>query len=351
MIGDDYPPARQALHDFNAVDEISALLEELADLIDRVERASVNSTPAKVSAQIMAHQAETQQHMQRLGTAINAFLAAEPPADLVSQVYALVTTRVRAWSATSLLYYHVFNTPRDKLGSYEVYDLLLDRRSGGADVAGYMLDHYYMNTVTAAAFRLRNDLLTQRLAAEIARRATAKRRPVRLLNLHTGSARELLTLIRDRTLRSVIQVTCLDTDASVIRQVKKTLGSQLAGRAKFQFGDPRNVVASQAWPDAPYDIIYALILFDQLSDRQVEPLIAGCYRGLRPGGVLIFGNYAASMPAAEHTLIDWVLNLNLRRRDEETLRRMFSRTPFGAAAATYELDSFEASWLVIAERK
>lgn len=350
MIGDDYPPARQALQDFNAVDEISALLEEMADLIDRVERASAGGTPAKISAQIVAQQAETRQLMQRLGAAINALLATEPPADLISQAYTLVTSRVRAWSATSRLYYHIFNTPRDRLGPYEVYDLLLDRRSGGADVAGLMLDQYYMNTVTATAFRLRNKLLTRRLAAEISGRAT-RHRPVRLLNLHTGSGQELQTLVRDRALRSVMQVTCLDTDASALRQVKQTLGPQFVGRENFQFGDPRKIVASRAWPDAPYDIIYALILFDQLSDRQVEPLIANCYRGLRPGGVLVFGNYAASMPTEEHTLINWVLNLNLRRRDEVTLRQIFSRTPFGEDAATYELDSFAASWLVIAERK
>lgn len=332
-----------------AADEIVALVNELADLIGRVERASIAGTPATVRQQIKHHEAATSRIMARLGAAINDFLAAAPSADLVAQTQALVTSRLRAWSSSSPLFYHVFNTPRKKLGPYEVFDLLLEKRSGGADAAGQMLDHYYMNTAASAAFRLRNELLTRKLAIEIRRRA-AEHPFVRLLNLHTGSGQELLALVRDHALRAVMQVTCLDTDASVIRRMKQQLGPALSGRASFQFSDARKIFQAPTWPAAPYDLIYALVLFDQLSNRQIESLIAGCYRWLRPSGALIFGNYAMSMPDDEHTIIHWVLNLNIRRRSEEELRSIFARTPFGAQAVSCELDALGASWLVIAER-
>lgn len=334
------------------VAEFQSLLDELAVLIQQVERASAGGTPAAMWEQVRTHQAITRRIMDQLGVAVHEFLAARPPADLVDQVYALVTCRLRAWSRTSLLFHHILNTPRQKLGSYEVFDLLLDGRPGGADVPGLMLDNYYMNMMAPAAYRLRHRLLTQQLGTEIRLRAAdaVKRHPVRLLNLHTGSGRELQELVRDRSLRAAVQVTCLDTDASALRRVKQQLGPQLAGRVDFQLGDPRNLVAARSWPDAPYDLIYALVLFDQLSDRQVEPLIAGCYRGLRPGGKLVFGNFADNMPPGEHALINWVLNLNLRRRDEGKMREIFGRTPFGAQAVSCELDSQNVSWLVSAER-
>ncbi len=332
-----------------AVTEIYRLLEEIAGLIQQVEARQAHNPAAHLRALIEPYKAKTRSLMDALGAALESLNQAHPPPGVLEQIRSTVSARLRAWSSTSPLFYHIFNTPRHKLGPYEVFDLLLANRSGGADVAGQMLDHYYMNTVTATAFRLRTALLTQRLATEIKRRSE-EHRPVRLLNLHTGSGHELQTLARDRSLRTAIHATCLDTDASAIRRVKQQLAPRLTGNVNFRFGDPRKIVRSRTWPDAPYDLIYALILFDQLSDRQIEPLIAGAYRGLRPGGKLIFGNYATSMPAHEHILIDWVLNLNLRQRSEETLRGFFTRTPFRGQDLSFELDPPGASWLVIAER-
>ena len=60
--------------------------------------------------------------------------------------------------------------------------------------------------------------------------------------------------------------------------------------------DARKHAASRTWPEAPYDIIYTVNLFDQLDDEQTAKLIADCRRGLAPGGVLMFGNYSPSMP-------------------------------------------------------
>ncbi len=331
------------------VDEISHLLDELANLIQQAERACGRGTPAQVWNQIKMHEGTTRQIMERLGAAINAFLATKPPADRVTQIHELVTSRVRAWSATSPLYFHIFNTSRRELDPFEVTDLLLDRRLGGADLAAQMLDNYYLNMVTASAFRLRNELLTRKLADKI-KLLSQEQQPVRLLNLHSGSGRVLSALTQQRALREVMRVTCLDTDATALRRVREMVSARLPDRARFELGDPRLLAKSGTWPDAPYDLIYAVILFDQLSDRQVVPLIAACYQGLRPGGMLLFGNFAASMRASERMIIDWVMNWNIRNRSEETLRQIFARTPFGSQDVSCELDPLGASWLVMAER-
>lgn len=330
-------------------DEIYRLLDDLAELIQQVEAHHARAPSTHLQALIKVYETKTRNIMDAIGAALSRFTETEPPPEVLEQVRAMVSARMRAWSRTSPLFHHIFSTPRHKLGAYEIYELLLAKRTGGADVAGQMLDQYYMNTVTADALRLRNELLTRQLAAEITQRAET-RQPVRLLNLHTGSGHELQTLISEYALKPVIHVTCLDTDASAMRRVKQQLAPLLERNARFQYGDPREIVRSRAWPDAPYDLIYALVLFDQLSDRQVAPLIAGAYRGLQPGGKLIFGNYALSMPVHEHALVDWVMNINLRRRSKETLREIFKRTPFEAQAVTCELGPLGASWLVTAER-
>lgn len=329
--------------------EMQQMLDALDGLIRQVEARHAGNPSLHLGRMIEACEPEVRRLMDTLGQMLNDYLGTQPPPNIQAQVCAIVCERVRAWSSTSPLFYHIFNTPRQKLGPYEVFDLLLQKQSGGADVAGQIMDRYYMNTVAAASFRMRSQLLTERLKAESERRAV-EHRPVRLLNLHTGSGHELQALARDRAVRSAIQVTCLDTDAAALRRVKQLLVPQLAECVSFRLGDARKIVQSRPWPDAPYDLIYALILFDQLSDRQVEPLIAGAYRGLRPGGKLIFGNYATSMPAHEHALIYWVVNLNLRRRSEEKLRNILKRANVAPNAISCELDPLGASWLVTAER-
>ncbi len=329
--------------------EVHRLLDALAELIQQVERASNAGTLAATHEQVKAYETRTRQLMDALGTAIHTLLEAQPPAELVERVHSAITSRVRAWSSTSPLFYRIFNTPRHQFDPYEVSNLLIDQQSRGADVAGQMLDNYYLHTSTATTFRLRLDQLARLLVIETQNRV-AERRVVRLLNLHTGMGRELKVLLQDRALRQHVHLTCLDTDATALRQARERLAPLLGERAEFQLGDPQAVVAQQLWRHAPYDIIYALNLFDQLSDRRVGALIAGCHRGLQPGGILVFGNFASNMPAHEHALIHWVMSFNIRRRSEETLREILARTPFTAEAVRIETDPSGASFMVTAQR-
>lgn len=336
----------------NAEPEVELLqhLRALEELIARAERNAPRGTSASATDWVKAHEAEIRARMEALGAAIHTFLESQPPAETVARVYTVVTTQLRAWSSASPLFHRIYHVPRAQLDPYEISDLVLANRPAGADLAGHMMDNFYLNTVTARSFRLRIQRLASVLQAETQKRVE-DRRPVRILNLHTGVARELDLLAQDRMLRPHVHLTCLDTDAAALRRVRSRLGSSFQRGAEFQLGDPRKVTASRLWPDAPYDIIYALVLCDQLSDRQVWPLIANCHRGLRPGGLLILGNYATSMPVGEYHLIHWVLNFNIRHRDEAALRGLFGRTPFGAEAPRIELDPWRAGFLIMAQRQ
>ncbi len=328
--------------------ELLRRLQALEKLIQEAVDVNPQGMTASAAQWVRDHEAETRARMEAIGAAIHAFLVSRPPAEAVARAYAAVTSRLRAWSSTSPVFHHIYHVPRHRLDTFEIADLVMSGRPGGADLPGYMMDYFYLNTVAARSFRLRTQWLGQILQNEI-RARLADRHQVRILNLHTGSARELDVVIRDRALRSHVHLTCLDTDAAGLRRVRDRLEPQFGGRVAFQLGDPRKVTASRLWPDAPYDIIYALVLCDQLSDRQVAPLIANCARGLRPGGILILGNYASTLPDSEFHLIHWVLDFNIRRRDEATLRALFDKAPFGADGVhIIEPDPWRASYLVTA---
>ncbi len=329
--------------------ELFRRLLALEELIAQAEHVGHQGMTASALEWARAHEAELRERMEAVGAAIHAFLVSEPPVSTFERVYAAVTSRLRSWSTTSPVFHHIYHVPRQRFDTFEIADLVLAGRPGGADLVGHMLDSFYLNTVAARSFRFRLQKLAKIIHAE-ARARTAGRQAVRILNLHTGSGRELDLLVQDRALRPYVHLTCLDTDAAGLRRVRNRLEPLFGNRVVFQFGDPRKVIASRLWPDVPYDIIYALVLCDQLSDRQVVPLIANCYRGLRPGGLLVLGNFASTMPVSEYHLIHWALNFNIRRRDEATLRALFEKTPFGADALQIEPDLWHASFLITAQR-
>lgn len=321
----------------------------LEELIKEAEAVSRQGMTASAVEWARAHEAQTRERMEAIGAAIHAFLVSQPPASAVERVYAAVTSRLRSWSSTSPVFHHIYHVPRHRFDTFEIADLVLAGRPGGADLVGHMMDSFYLNTVAARSFRFRLQKLGSVIHAEVRARVGGQG-TIRILNLHTGSGRELDLLIQDRALRPYVHLTCLDTDAAGLRRVRGRLEPLFGSRLVFQFGDPRKIIASRLWPGVLYDIIYALVLCDQLSDRQVGPLIANCYRGLRPGGLLILGNFASTMPVSEYHLIHWGLNFNIRRRDEATWRALFEKTPFGADTLRIQPDPWHASFLITAQR-
>ena len=200
--------------------------------------------------------------------------------------------------------------------------------------------------VTCSSFRNRFTQVAERLAAETERRAS-KTRPVRILNLHTNTCRELEFLANNRDFIEAVQITCLDRDPVALRRARQRL-DRLAGRSQFVRADARKYAASRTWLEAPYDIIYTVNLFDQLDYEQTVKLIADCRLGLAPGGIVMFGNYSPSMPIAERALIAWVMNWSIRSRPAVEWRQIFENTWQDAGCVSFESDELETSQLVIA---
>ncbi len=295
---------------------------------------------------IKANEATTRRIMEGIGMILYAAGTSGEPPEVVDQVRELATNRLVAWSNTSPVFYHVRNTPREDFSNFEVILLVLENRLGGSDVAAQILDHFYLNMVISSSFRDRLPQIADLLADEARRRAT-KGRPVRILNLHTNTGRELELLANNRHFVEGVQITCLDRDPAALRRTRQRL-ERFAGRTEFVRADARKYVASKTWPEAPYDIIYAVTLFDQLDKEQTIKLVADCRRGLAPGGILAFGNFAPSLPNAERALMAWLMEFNVRSRPAEEWREIFAQTWGDPECVRFEPGESQASRLVIA---
>jgi hypothetical protein len=73
--------------------------------------------------------------------------------------------------------------------------------------------------------------------------------------------------------------------------------------------------------------IYSSGLCDYLDSRLVKALIKRAYEHLKPGGVLILGNFSPVNP--DRPIMDHLLYWRLIHRDPEQLRDLFDDTPFG----------------------
>jgi SAM-dependent methyltransferase len=324
------------------------LLDDLAALIEQIEVKIERGTQGALPRLIAENEAATRRIMEGIGTILHDVGRAGEAPEVAAQVRELATARLVAWSSTSPVFYRVRNTPREDFSNFEVMLLVLENRLGGGDMAAQILDHFYLNMVISSSFRNRLPQIADLLANEARRRAT-KGRPVRILNLHTNTGRELELLAGKRSFVEVVQITCLDRDPAALRRTRQRL-ERFAGRIQFVRADARNYSASRTWPEAPYDIIYTVNLFDQLDDEQTTKLVADCCRGLAPGGVLMFGNYSPSLPNAERAIMAWLMDFNIRSRPAEEWRQIFAQTWGDAECVHFEPEELQVSQLVIATR-
>ncbi len=331
-------------------EQIDQLLDGVAAQLSRITQEMTRLPPSDVPTVIARHHPEFARHMEALGNWIADYLAQSPPPDEIERVRACITGPLRTWSKTSALFYRILNTPANKFEGFEIPELLLENRSGGADPPSQILDHHYLNMVTVRAYRNRFWQLVNELSQQTTQRAAAAE-SVRILGLHTGSALEILQLTKERTFVRSVEVTCVDPDSTALRRARDRLKPRLPRPMEIVLANPCKYVATPARRNSPYDLIYASTLLDQLKDPRATKLFADCYQWLKPDGALIFGNLTASMPRSERMIIGWGMNWDIRCRSEEGLRKLFDRTPFGAANVQFKYEPLQASMLVVAERR
>ncbi len=329
--------------------EIDELLGELGACISRVTRETAATASVTLPAVIARHRADFARRLNAIGEWIANYLAGRPAPGEVELARAYLVAPIRQWSSTSPVFFHILNTARDRFDSFEVTDLLLERRIGGADVTSALFDDYAQHTMYAVSFRERFNLMATKLAAETTVR-TQSEDPVQILSLHSGGAHELTLAGRNAAFARAVMLTCVDADSPALRRARQRLEDQFPRRMHVVRHDPRAFVSTGPEGDPPYDIIYTINIFDQLSDRQATRLIADCYRWLKPGGALLFSNYSLHLPISERMIVSWVMNWNTRCRSEEDLRRIFTRSPFPAETVSIALDKLNVSSLITAVR-
>ncbi|UCF91838.1 MAG: cyclic nucleotide-binding domain-containing protein [Desulfobacterales bacterium] len=218
--------------------------------------------------------------------------------------------------------------PKGYPGDYLMMEMIYRNQPEGDGKFGTIADSWLLEGVPAKAVRGRRKLLAEQLELLSCQRV-GNGQPIRIMNLACGSCRELFDFLAKCDYTEKIEALCVDIDSEALqytnRQVnvfshKASIRLMNENLVKWSLGRIRH-----DFP--PQDIIYSSGLTDYLDRRLVLKLITRCYEQLKPGGVLIIGNFGTRN--RDRAFMEHILNWRLIHRDQNEFEDLFAASPFG----------------------
>jgi CRP-like cAMP-binding protein/SAM-dependent methyltransferase len=218
--------------------------------------------------------------------------------------------------------------PKGYAGDFMMMEMIYADQPSGDGKLGEMLDRWFLCSNAAAAVRGRRQLL----AGQLSRFATERFRrslPVCIMNLACGPNRELFDFLGNFEYAEAVEALCIDIDADALEYTDQhvnqfphgaTIHLMRENLVKWALGRIRHDFK-------PQDIIYSAGLMDYLQDNLFVKMIDRCHVQLKPGGVLILGNFGRENQ--NRNIMDHLLHWTLIYRDEDALRELFARSQFG----------------------
>jgi CRP-like cAMP-binding protein/SAM-dependent methyltransferase len=230
----------------------------------------------------------------------------------------------------SRFFERAYYKPKGYAGDFNMIELIYRNQADGDGKLGRIIDDWCLKQTPARAVRARRLLLTDTLD-RYCRQLLKPNQPMRIMNLACGPSRELFDLIAKCDYASQINAICIDIDADAlefaneqvnnfdhpakVRFMNENVIKWALGRIKHDFG--------------PQDIIYSSGLSDYLDKRLLLALINRCHAQLKPGGIVIIGNFSPANP--DRVFMDHMLYWRLIYRDSDQMRQIFAESDFGGA--------------------
>lgn len=197
---------------------------------------------------------------------------------------------------------HAFFKPRGYVGDAELIDFIYGKsaeKQQAMDSLAASICQYTLNTPAARAVRYRR----ARLARCIDEIAANEENPS-ILSLAAGHLREV-ELSQAMLNGKVGCLHALDQDKENIDLIQREYGdynvSAVVGSVRHLFSD--QITFSNL------SLVYAAGLFDYLSDKTAQKLIAKSFEYLKPGGRMLVANFLPNIPDVGYmeTFMDWFL--------------------------------------------
>lgn len=192
----------------------------------------------------------------------------------------------------------------------------------------------------SAGVRTRKDLVKE-LTGQVYAQRRALGLPTRVMSLGCGPAREVVEFLAECGEPPVdMHWTLIDQEEKALSMAYQDVLRAIARREArcsaqcLYLSFEQLLRDAQAIAGEPQDLIYCVGMFDYLSERRAQALLAALYGRLAPGGALTIGN--ARAPNDHSWLAEFVLDWTLLYRDEAALRRLAAGVSPASLAIRHE---------------
>jgi extracellular factor (EF) 3-hydroxypalmitic acid methyl ester biosynthesis protein len=239
--------------------------------------------------------------------------------------------------------FRAYQKPLGYAGDYEMMNMIHRNTFEGDSLYARLVHYWLVNQYPAISVRNRIAHMKAKLVQEAVRRSREKR-PVRILNLGCGPAREVGQFIAENHFADQAEFTLIDFDAETISHASAALNeikSKHGRKTAVEFVQmsvakllKESLGRSNRLFPKPFDLVYCGGLFDYFSDETCRQLVEMFYRLLAPGGLAVVANMDDRVPykQMQEYLLDW----HLIYRDG---RQMAALAPDGVAPADCKLVS------------
>lgn len=208
-------------------------------------------------------------------------------------------------------------------GDYQIMNQVYDWQRQGENVYQQLIHRLGLEVAECIATRM--DLVRGKIADLV--RERGQDRPVRILSLGSGPAREIQNFLESPQGRlGKAEFTLVDQEpqalAHAYERIYPTLlklgGGVRVNSLNISFTEivRANGGLSQVQPQ---DLIYSLGLLDYLSDRRAGLLVSRLYESLSPGGMLIIGNMNET-PLSNLWPMEFIADWTLEYRSDAQMR-------------------------------
>jgi len=204
-----------------------------------------------------------------------------------------------------------FEKPRGHAGDAVLIDYMYgiahpEHELTNATPVGCWIYNYTSNTLAPRAVRRRMHII-----AELIDRVCVERPAPRVLSIASGHVRELAF---SHALRAgaVEEVVAFDQDARSLAEAEAATGSKAL---KTMQGSIARLIAGR-YDLGGFDLVYTAGLFDYVEERAAKRLAGAMFDMLKPGGVLLIGNFLNDIDDIGYmeSFMGW--NLVFRTREE-----------------------------------
>jgi len=235
--------------------------------------------------------------------------------DALPAHYAFTRRQLHPFWLGSPFMYRTFVKPLGYAGDYEMMSMIVRNGMEGSSLFVKLINAYLLDQPPCRAVRNRVGFLNRKIIQETSRVAL-RGQPAKIFAIACGPAWEAVNFIAEHPLADQAEFHLLDFNEETLRytaakveEVKRRHNRKTP--VKFIKNSVQNLLRAGGKKSGQpeYDLIYCSGLYDYLSDNVCKALNTHLYDLLKPGGLLVVGNFAPWTPGQnlmEH-LMDWFL--------------------------------------------